>query len=69
MVSINELVLALKRIQKVPGDTRLEHIISVLDDNEDGCVELEHVLQVNTPLLSLPLLLLAQFYLVVPLLD
>lgn len=49
IISINELVLAIRRIQKVSDDTRLQRIADVLDKmdlDHDGAVEVDHVLKV-----------------------
>lgn len=49
IISINELVLAIRRIQKVSDDTRLQRIADVLqkmDVDHDGSVEVDHVLKV-----------------------
>lgn len=49
IISINELVLAIRRIQKVSDDTRLQRIVDVLDKmdvDHDGAVEIDHVLKV-----------------------
>ncbi|KAK3095633.1 hypothetical protein FSP39_016948 [Pinctada imbricata] len=46
VISINELLLALKRIQKVPDDTRLQKIVQVLDEDRDGNIDISHVLKV-----------------------
>lgn len=46
VISINELVLAMKRIQKLPDDTRLQKIAEVLDADQDGQIEVSHVLRV-----------------------
>lgn len=48
MISINELVLAMKRLQKVPDDTRLQKIAEVLDEDRDGQIQISHVLRVGT---------------------
>lgn len=54
MISINELVLAMKRLQKVPDDTRLQKIAEVLDEDDDGQIRISHVLRVGlAPLPSL----------------
>ncbi|UYV71684.1 K02A2.6-like [Cordylochernes scorpioides] len=49
LISITDLIGAIKKIQKMPNDTKLEKIADVLDrmdvDN-DGAVEVEHVLKV-----------------------
>ncbi|OON17628.1 LETM1-like protein, partial [Opisthorchis viverrini] len=44
VVDINDLLLALRRIQKVPDDTKWEKILKVLDEDQDGKIELQHVL-------------------------
>lgn len=49
IISINELVLAIRRIQKVSDDTKLQRIVDVLekmDIDHDGAVEVDHVLKV-----------------------
>lgn len=46
VISINELVLAMKRLQKVPDDTRLQKIAEVLDEDSDGQIQVSHVLRV-----------------------
>ncbi|KAA0201261.1 LETM1 and EF-hand domain-containing protein 1 mitochondrial, partial [Fasciolopsis buskii] len=47
MVDINDLMLALRRLQKVPDDSRWEKILDVLDEDHDGKIELQHVLSVG----------------------
>ncbi|KAJ8317442.1 hypothetical protein KUTeg_005346 [Tegillarca granosa] len=46
VISINEMVLALKRLQKVPNDTKLQKIVQVLDEDKDGNIDVTHVLKV-----------------------
>ncbi|KAL3864049.1 hypothetical protein ACJMK2_005760 [Sinanodonta woodiana] len=46
MISLNEMVLALKRLQKVPDDTRLQKIVQVLDEDKDGNIDISHTLKV-----------------------
>lgn len=46
VISINELVLAMKRLQKLPDDTRLQKIAEVLDEDRDGHIDVSHVLRV-----------------------
>lgn len=49
IISINELVLAIRRIQKISDDTRLQRIADVLekmDEDHDGAVEIDNVLKV-----------------------
>lgn len=47
VVDINDLLLALKRIQKVPDDAKWQKILQVLDEDHDGKIELKHVLSVS----------------------
>ncbi|VEL25122.1 unnamed protein product [Protopolystoma xenopodis] len=44
VIDINDLFLALRRIQKVPDDARWQRILEVLDEDHDGKIELDHVL-------------------------
>ena len=46
IININEMVLALKRLQKVPNETRLQQILEVLDEDQDGRIDVSHVLKV-----------------------
>ncbi|THD27326.1 Leucine zipper-EF-hand-containing transmembrane protein 1 mitochondrial [Fasciola hepatica] len=46
VVDINDLLLALRRLQKVPDDTRWQKILDVLDEDHDGKIEMQHVLSV-----------------------
>ncbi|XP_060085567.1 mitochondrial proton/calcium exchanger protein-like [Ylistrum balloti] len=46
LISINDLLLALKRLQKVPNETRLQRIAEVLDEDKDGNIDIGHVLKV-----------------------
>ncbi|OWF38429.1 LETM1 and EF-hand domain-containing protein 1, mitochondrial-like [Mizuhopecten yessoensis] len=46
VISINDLLLALKRLQKVPNETRLQRIAEVLDEDKDGNIDVGHVLKV-----------------------
>ncbi|XP_041368157.1 mitochondrial proton/calcium exchanger protein-like isoform X2 [Gigantopelta aegis] len=46
IIDINEMVLALKRLQKVPNETRLQQILEVLDEDRDGNIDISHVLKV-----------------------
>lgn len=51
VISINELLLAVKRLQKVGDDTKIDRIIDVLDAmdiDHDGQIEIEHVVKVCT---------------------
>ncbi|XP_029827223.2 mitochondrial proton/calcium exchanger protein [Ixodes scapularis] len=49
LIEINDLVLAIRRIQKSSNDTRLEMITEILDTldiDNDGAVKIDHVLKV-----------------------
>lgn len=41
------MVLALRRLQKVPDEVRLQKIVTVLDEDKDGIIDASHVLKVN----------------------
>ncbi|KAA3678471.1 uncharacterized protein DEA37_0007992, partial [Paragonimus westermani] len=44
VIDIDDLLAALKRLQKVPDDARWEKILEVLDEDHDGKIELQHIL-------------------------
>ncbi|KAL8594118.1 hypothetical protein ACOMHN_000829 [Nucella lapillus] len=46
IVSINEMLLAMKRLQKVPDDTKLQRIVEVLDEDHDGIININLALKV-----------------------
>ena len=49
LVKIDELITAIKRIQSVPDDHRLQRIVEILakiDDDRDGAIKIEDVLKV-----------------------
>ncbi|XP_067928650.1 mitochondrial proton/calcium exchanger protein-like isoform X2 [Watersipora subatra] len=46
VISINELVLAMRRLQKIPDETRLQKIAEILDEDHDGQIKISHVLRV-----------------------
>ena len=46
-MSINEVLLALKRLQKVPDDERLQKILQVLDEDQDGYIDIKNILDVR----------------------
>jgi hypothetical protein len=50
LVGINELVLALRRLQKVPDDTKFQRIMQVLDEDKDGIIDVKDALRVSNPL-------------------
>lgn len=45
-MSINEMLLAMKRLQKVPNDTKLQRIVEVLDEDKDGNININLALKV-----------------------
>lgn len=46
IVSINEMLLAMKRLQKVPNETKLQRIVEVLDEDKDGKININLALKV-----------------------
>ena len=46
LVSINEMVLAMRRLQKLPDETKLQHIMDVLDEDHDGNIDIDDALKV-----------------------
>ena len=52
LVSINELLLAIRRLQKVSHDTKLQRIMEVLDQDKDGCIDINNALKVDVLLLN-----------------
>nr|KAG5708388.1 hypothetical protein BaRGS_034419 [Batillaria attramentaria] len=46
IVSINEMLLAMKRLQKVPNETKLQRIMEVLDEDKDGNININLALKV-----------------------
>lgn len=46
VISINEMLLAMKRIKKIPDDVRFQKIVQVLDEDRDGRIELVHAMKV-----------------------
>ena len=51
LVSINDVLLSLKRLQKVPDDMRLQRILEVLDEDRDGFIDIKNILEVKYTLL------------------
>lgn len=47
VISINEMLLAMKRIKKIPDDVRFQKIVQVLDEDRDGRIELVHAMKVR----------------------
>lgn len=47
LIGINELVLAMKRLQKLPDDTKLQRIAQVLDEDKDGHIDIDDALKVK----------------------
>lgn len=46
LVSINELVLAMRKIQKLPDETKLQRVVQVLDEDKDGVIDISDALKV-----------------------
>ncbi|XP_059139687.1 mitochondrial proton/calcium exchanger protein-like [Physella acuta] len=46
IISINEMMEALKRLKKVPSDSKLQHIFQVLDQDKDGSIDINDALKV-----------------------
>nr|ALK02786.1 mitochondrial LETM1 and EF-hand domain-containing protein 1 [Aplysia californica] len=46
IISINEMVDALKRLKKIPDDSKLLRMFEVLDQDKDGNIDINHALQV-----------------------
>ena len=46
-MTINELVLAMKRIQKISDETKLQRICEYLDEDHDGVVDIDDALKVR----------------------
>ena len=46
-MSINEVLLSLKRLQKVPDDMRAQRILEVLDEDQDGYIDIKNILEVK----------------------
>jgi len=49
MISINEVLLSLKRLQKTPDDVRMQKVLQVLDTDDDGLIDINDVLKVRAP--------------------
>ena len=47
MISTNDVLLSLKRLQKVPDDVRMQKVLQVLDTDEDGLIDITDVLRVS----------------------
>ncbi|XP_064631458.1 mitochondrial proton/calcium exchanger protein-like [Lineus longissimus] len=46
VISINELVLSMRRIQKISDEDRFQKVCEVLDEDKDGIINVEDVLRV-----------------------
>ena len=46
MVTINELIDAMKKFKKIP-DTKLQKIADVLDEDHDGNIDISHAMKVR----------------------
>lgn len=47
VISINDLMLAIRKLDRLPDETRWQKILEVLDEDEDGQIELHHVIKVT----------------------
>ena len=47
LIDINELLLAMKRLQKISDDTKIQRIVQVLDEDKDGAIVLDDALKVR----------------------
>ncbi|XP_052225743.1 mitochondrial proton/calcium exchanger protein-like isoform X2 [Dreissena polymorpha] len=45
LISTNEVLLSLKRLQTVPDDVRMQKVLQVLDTDEDGLIDITDVLK------------------------
>ncbi|XP_052773481.1 mitochondrial proton/calcium exchanger protein-like [Mya arenaria] len=45
LISVNEVLLSLKRLQNVPDDVRMQKVLQVLDTDEDGLIDINDVLK------------------------
>ncbi|CAG5129446.1 unnamed protein product [Candidula unifasciata] len=46
IISVNELIVALKRLKKVPSESKLQQIFQALDHDKDGNIHINDALQV-----------------------
>ncbi|PVD29946.1 hypothetical protein C0Q70_09207 [Pomacea canaliculata] len=46
IITINEMLLAMKRLKKLPIETKLQRIVEVLDDDKDGKIDINLALKV-----------------------
>ena len=53
VISINDLMLAIRKLHRIPDETRWQKILEVLDEDEDGQIELHHVIKVRAELFLL----------------
>lgn len=47
LISINDIVMSLKKLEKVPDETRAQMIVEVLDEDKDGKVDISLALKVS----------------------
>ncbi len=47
VISINELILGMRRLQKVPDDTKIQAIAEVLDEDKDGIIDVNDAIKVS----------------------
>ena len=46
-MSINDLMLAMRRLQKLPNDARVQRILQVLVEDDDGKIDVTDALKVS----------------------
>ena len=63
LVDINDLVLALRRLQKVPNDTKFQKIMRVLDEDKDGIIDANDALRVSNKAILCIIILFCRFML------
>lgn len=47
LINFNEVLLGLRRLQKVPDDVRMQKVLEVLDTDKDGLIDISDVLKVT----------------------
>lgn len=47
LISINDIVMSLKKLEKVSDETRAQMIVEVLDEDKDGKVDISLALKVS----------------------
>ena len=47
VIGLNELLESMRRLQKLPDETRLQRIVEVLDTDQDGQIDINDALRVS----------------------